>query len=121
FGLTILNEAAIQKPTNSSDGAVVPPVIDIIFVHGLGGSAKGTWTHPQSKWFGPPGFAAMEGFENVRVSTFGYDSRWDNVLGTRNVLDIGDFSSQLLMKLDAHYDRKGDVRYRGALRYANRI
>jgi len=55
FGLNI-----IVEPTLSPE-SLSPPLI-IIFVHGLGGSAKGTWTDPHTNSFWPtwPGYAKIE-------------------------------------------------------------
>jgi hypothetical protein len=84
-------------------------VMDIVFVHGLNGSPVGTWTHPQTKWFWPRELTSEEGFENVRVSTFGYNSR--SLLGAHCVLDLKDFAMQLLSQLDGHLRVNGQVRY----------
>jgi len=102
YGLNVLKE-----PTAISSGS---PIVDIVFVHGLGGTSLGTWKHPESGWVWPLELAMDKDFQNLRISTFGYNANWENVFGARNVLDIAGFSTQLLDSLDAHYDRRGDVR-----------
>jgi hypothetical protein len=84
-------------------------IVDIVFVHGLGGSARGTWTHYPSKTFWPTLLHEDQRFANVRISTFGYDADFQNIFGAKNVLSISDFAKQLLHVLDLHYDASGDV------------
>ena len=84
------------------------PVLNIIFVHGLGGSAYGTWTHQQTKSFWPPWLSKVNGLENARIMTFGYDSSWNKVWAN-NVLDIHDIAKQLVHELWLHYPDHGDV------------
>ena len=42
--------------------------------------------------------------------TFGYDSSWNKIWKSNNVLDIPDFSRQLVNDLWLHYADHGDVR-----------
>ena len=42
--------------------------------------------------------------------TFGYDSNWNKIWKSNNVLDIPDFSRQLVNDLWLHYADQGDVR-----------
>jgi len=102
FGLTTLIE-----PSESSS-----PVLNIVFVHGLGGSAYGTWTDEQTKVFWLPWLTKVKGLENARIMTFGYDSNWDKIWKSNNVLDIPDFARQLANDLWLHYEDHGDVRQR---------
>jgi len=44
--------------------------------------------------------------------TFGYDSNWDKIWKSNNVLDIPDFARQLANDLWLHYEDHGDVRQR---------
>ena|SRR5579862_3204847 len=85
------------------------PQVDIIFVHGLGGSAKGTWTHRDSNSFWPLWLPKVQGLENARITVFGYDSAWNKIWKPNNVLDISDFADQLLNDLKRHYSRYGNV------------
>jgi len=95
------------EPTVPVDSVTTP--VDIIFVHGLGGSAKGTWTHAESNSFWPLWLPKVHGLENVRIMTFGYDSAWNKIWKSNNVLDISDFADQLLNALRRHYSRYGNV------------
>jgi hypothetical protein len=79
--------------------------VEIIFVHGLGGSSKGTWTHPRTKGFWPTWLHDEQGFEHVRISTFGYDANF-GILAAGNQLGIPDFATQLLDDIDLHYYRR---------------
>jgi pimeloyl-ACP methyl ester carboxylesterase len=91
---------------NSHDSNI--PIVDIIFVHGLGGSARGTWTHGKSA-FWPIWLPKVQGLENARISTFGYDSKWTRISNPANVLDISHFAEQLLNELRRHYSRHPNV------------
>ena len=104
-----------RRVPNTGIRIVYPPVVrsthkdvDIIFVHGLGGSARGTWTHPKTKWFWPENLPASLEFATARVSTFEYNANWQR-LGSRNFLSISDFAAQLLEDLFQHYSHYGNV------------
>jgi hypothetical protein len=84
-------------------------IVSIVFVHGLGGSARETWTHHPSKVFWPTLLHEDDRFVNVQISTFGYDANFKNIFDVKNVLGIQDFSKQLLDCLDLHYDKYNDV------------
>jgi hypothetical protein len=83
--------------------------VNIIFVHGLGGSPSSTWTHPESKAFWPSLLHEMDGMETARILTFGYDANFTNVLRPNSALGIADFAGQLLDALDLFYHKYGDV------------
>lgn len=101
FGLRILHEPRIPVT-----GAPQPSV-ELIFVHGLGGSAKATWTHENGFW--PSWLHEDNRFDRVRISTFGYDANFRNVLTPQNAMGIPDFATQLLDSLDVHFHKHGDV------------
>jgi hypothetical protein len=105
-----------QQPRGSlsSDApdAAHPALIDVIFVHGLGGSSRGTWIHPKSG-FWPTWLQEKPGLENVRISTFGYDANWD-IRKPHNELGIADFARELLGELELHYGQCGDVHILGS-------
>jgi hypothetical protein len=109
FGLRVWHEplCAPQQPQNSTSGDATPLVIDVIFMHGLGGSSRATWTHPNSE-FWPTWLQEKKGLENIRISTFGYDANWD-ITKRSNALGIPDFASDLLMALKLHYTTVGNV------------
>jgi hypothetical protein len=98
-------------PAISNSGIVTMSscLATVVFVHGLGGSSKGTWTHSETDSFWPMWLVGRKGFENARIATFGYDSGWYDVTAPRNTLNIASFANQLLDALDVHYSDRGDV------------
>ena len=99
FGLHVVFEPAL-----TNDNEPIPPVTNIIFVHGLGGSAEGTWTHSGSKSFWPRWLPNVKGLEFSRIMTFGYDADWNKIWRPNSLLDISDFGDQLLNHLDFYND-----------------
>lgn len=85
------------------------PLINIIFVHGLGGSAEDTWGDAESGTFWPLWLPEVRGLGNARIMTFGYDSGWKKIWEPNNVLDIADFAKQLCNALWLHYSEYGNV------------
>lgn len=73
------------------------PVVDIIFVHGLGGTSQKTWSRNRDlHFFWPREWLPLEpGFEQARVLSFGYNAHFASS-GRDNVLDITDFAKDLL-------------------------
>src|SRR5437762_11066320 len=100
IGLRVLHEP--REITNVT-------TVNVVFVHGLGGSATETWTHYPSNTFWPTLLHEDDGFANIRVLTFGYNASFRNIFAPKNTLDISDFAKQLLDALDLHYDKYGDV------------
>ena len=82
FGLTNL-----YAPSGSA-------IVDLIFVHGLGGGSWSTWTKsgdPSLYW--PQEWLPSDpGFRDVRIHTFGYDSNWTK----ESTLNLHDFAKSLL-------------------------
>jgi hypothetical protein len=103
FGLiTLIEPTPSPEPSSSA--------LNIVFVHGLGGSAYGTWTDEKTNSFWPSWLIKVKGLENARIMTFGYDSNWKKIWKSNNVLDISDFARQLVNDLWCHYEDYGDVR-----------
>ncbi|KAI4268566.1 MAG: hypothetical protein LQ337_007765 [Flavoplaca oasis] len=72
-------------------------VCDIIFVHGLGGSAAKTWSWKRdTAQFWPAWLSDDEQLYKTRVFTFGYNS---NFRGSATNLNITDFAKDLLFHL----------------------
>ncbi|RFU79588.1 nacht and wd domain-containing [Trichoderma arundinaceum] len=71
---------------------------DIIFIHGLGGNSRKTWSnssYPRSFW--PQDWLPVErGFEDVRVHTFGYRADWGKKWQQQSILNIHDFAESLI-------------------------
>jgi pimeloyl-ACP methyl ester carboxylesterase len=75
------------------------PLIDLIFVHGLGGGSRKTWskTASASHYWPKEWLPRDSAFKNVRVHSFGYNSDW--VKSKANCLDIHHFARSLLGEL----------------------
>jgi hypothetical protein len=69
-------------------------VADLVFVHGLNGGSRSTWTRSlDPSLFWPEEWLPQdEGFKDVRIHSFGYDSNW----GKESTLNIHDFAKALL-------------------------
>ena len=83
--------------------------IDIIFVHGLGGSAIKAWAHAKSQQFWPEWIMEIPELSEARLYTFGYDANWMNIFGPQNALGVQGFAAQLLDNLSLHYQSNGEV------------
>lgn len=72
------------------------PLVDFIFVHGLGGGSRKTWSKTSSiSHYWPQEWLPKDpAFKNVRVLSFGYYS--DYIKGKANVLNIHHFGRALL-------------------------
>lgn len=76
------------------------PRLDFIFVHGLHGGSKKTWSlYPEdvSTYWPEQWLPAESGFKNVRVHSFGYDSDWSK--SSQSHLRIRDFAQALLASI----------------------
>lgn len=84
------------------------PTADIIFVHGLGGSAFRTWSwqkKPENFW--PKWLSRDDYLVGCRILTFGYNS---NFMGDARGLDIVDFAKDLLLQMLNHPGGLGNDR-----------
>lgn len=70
---------------------------DLVFVHGLGGGSRSTWTKAgEASLFWPREWLPCDpDFEAVGIHTFGYNSNWDK----ESTLNLHDFSKSLLGSL----------------------
>ena len=82
YGLTTLAEPA------------GPVIADLIFVHGMGGGSRSTWTKSSDESLYWPGewLPHDSGFRDVRIHSFGYNSNWEK----ESTLNIHDFAKSLL-------------------------
>lgn len=82
FGLNVLYEPS------------QPAIADLVFVHGLGGGSRSTWTKsgdPSLYW--PREWLPKDlRFQDVRIFSFGYNSNWDK----ESTLNLHDFAKSLL-------------------------
>ena len=71
-----------------------PAIVDLVFVHGLGGGSRSTWTKSMdSSLFWPQEWLPQDPkFKDVRIHSFGYNSNWDK----ESTLNIHDFAKSLL-------------------------
>ncbi len=68
-------------------------VADLIFVHGLNGGSRSTWSKTGNGSFWPQDWLSCDdAFQDVRIHTFGYSSG----LNRESVLNIRDFATNLL-------------------------
>ncbi len=73
------------------------PSGDIIFVHGLGGTARKTWSWDKNvDYFWPVWLAEEDGLSSYRIFTYGYSS---NFKGAGTNLNIIDFAKDLLFQM----------------------
>lgn len=74
--------------------------VDIIFVHGLGGSSRMTWAHNHSlDFFWPLKFLPLEpDINEARILTFGYNGKFRPGSG-KSKMSILDFAKDLLYDL----------------------
>lgn len=82
------------------------PSGDIIFVHGLGGTARKTWSWDRNvAYFWPVWLAEEDGLSSYRIFTYGYNS---NFKGAGTNLNIIDFAKDLLFQMLVFSDGFGD-------------
>lgn len=72
------------------------PLVDLIFVHGLGGGSRKTWSKTSDPYhYWPKEWLPRDpAFQNVRVYSFGYVADWSEM--KNSVLNINDFAHSLL-------------------------
>jgi len=72
------------------------PIVDLIFVHGLGGGSRKTWSKsPDVDSFWPQEWLPRDvEFKHTRVHSFGYNSNWTEK--GQSVLNMIDFAKSLL-------------------------
>ncbi|KAF2742947.1 hypothetical protein M011DRAFT_252802 [Sporormia fimetaria CBS 119925] len=77
------------------------PLVDIIFVHGLAGGSRKTWSSSKKlQHFWPKEWLSRDpGFEHARVYSFGYRSDWINTKSS--ILDVGVFAETLLASIQS--------------------
>ena len=79
---------------------VPEPLVDFIFVHGLGGGSRKTWSKSSNQYhYWPKEWLSQDpDFGCVRVWSFGYKADWNE--RKENVLEIHDFALALLGEID---------------------
>lgn len=79
---------------------VTEPLIDFVFVHGLGGGSRKTWSKTSNHYhYWPKEWLPQDPeFGCVRVWSFGYKADWNE--RQENMLEIHDFALALLGELE---------------------
>ncbi|EJT80596.1 NACHT and WD domain-containing protein [Gaeumannomyces tritici R3-111a-1] len=114
-----------SRPEGSGSGAAAPDPLglqlvhkvdssvgDIVFVHGLGGSAWRTWSWNRDPTLFWPDWLAEEGdvLANFGVWTFGYNAGFRGAATNLTILDFAkDLLLQLITALDDGQDRAADL------------
>ena len=80
------------------------PLVDFIFIHGLGGGSRKTWSKsPRQQHFWPKEWLSRDSeFEHVRIHSFGYKADWSEK--RESVLETHDFARSLLGDIDCNPD-----------------
>ena len=103
---TVTSTARTDDKYNSPDPlglqllhAPLDPQVDIVFVHGLGGGSRKTWSKTSSiSHYWPQEWLPMDhAFSNARIHSFGYDSNWAK--GRANCLNIHHIGKLLLAEI----------------------
>ncbi|KAI1091825.1 WD40-repeat-containing domain protein [Rostrohypoxylon terebratum] len=89
LGLTTLHE---PSPTSSTKG-------DIVFIHGLGGGSRKTWslTVERHHYWPQTWLANDPDFADMRIHSFGYKSDWAD--RQKSIFNIHDFAESLVAEL----------------------
>lgn len=76
------------------------PSLDIVFVHGLGGTSRATWSkHRNSEYFWPNKWLPSEpGIKSARILSFGYNAQF-KATGPAPISGIADFAKDLLYSM----------------------
>lgn len=78
---------------------------DIIFVHGLGGSSKKTWSWERRlENFWPAWIQSEDTLSQFRVFSYGYNAKFSDA---KNPLSILDFSKGLLVRMKTYTGKQG--------------
>ncbi|KAL3420621.1 nacht and wd domain protein [Phlyctema vagabunda] len=76
------------------------PLVDIIFVHGLGGTSRATWSYNRDlDFFWPGKWLPLEpDIQNARILSFGYNAHFA-APGPAPIAGISDFAKDLLFEM----------------------
>ncbi|PYH69571.1 WD40 repeat domain-containing protein [Aspergillus vadensis CBS 113365] len=83
---------------------VSEPLVDFIFIHGLGGGSRKTWSKsPDPYHYWPKEWLSQDPeFNSVRIYSFGYKADWAEK--TASILNIHDFALSLLGEIKCNPD-----------------
>lgn len=87
---------------------VPEPLIDFIFVHGLGGGSRKTWSlSADPKYYWPKEWLPQDpNFRFVRIHSFGYKADWDE--RKESTLTVHDFARSLLGEIRCSPEIRGN-------------
>lgn len=92
----------VRGPFGLDNPLAIPaePMVDFVFVHGLGGGSRKTWCKDDDPLlFWPKEWLPRDPeFKHVRIHSFGYDSDWTE-RRPPSILNIHDFGKALLESL----------------------
>lgn len=82
--------------------------VDIVFVHGLGGTSRLSWSWNRDlSLFWPQEWLPLEpGLENARILTFGYNAHF--LSPAKDLFNISDFAKDLLVQLKFGSDESAE-------------
>ncbi|KAI0552310.1 hypothetical protein F4679DRAFT_535245 [Xylaria curta] len=82
-------------------------VLDIIFVHGLGGHSRKTWSKDHDPSFFWPGLwlPSETDIGTARISTFGYNADWRGA--AKSISNVTDFAKEILFEMRFGKDGSG--------------
>ncbi|KGO65030.1 hypothetical protein PEX1_017620 [Penicillium expansum] len=106
FGIPSRNHSVSTDRRNDPLGLTVvyepetSPSLDIIFVHGLGGTSRATWARGRDpQYFWPEKWLPLEpGIQMARILSFGYNASWAST-GSAPITGITDFAKDLLYSM----------------------
>jgi hypothetical protein len=86
-----------------------PPTIDIIFVHGLGGTSQQTWSKNRDPTlFWPKEWLPFErDISTARLLSFGYNAHF--AAAGSNIFNISDFAKELLFGMKFGMDKQSKL------------
>ncbi|CAN9157928.1 unnamed protein product [Alternaria alternata] len=82
--------------------------LDIVLVHGLGGSSHSTWSKDHDPNYFWPHLWLPNDIGSARILSFGYDADWKST-SSRTVLNITDFAKELLFAMRFTKDENRDL------------
>ncbi|KAL1838860.1 hypothetical protein VTJ49DRAFT_2113 [Mycothermus thermophilus] len=76
------------------------PLLELVFVHGLGGGSIKTWCFAEdvTKFWPKEWLPKESGFGNIRIYSYGYDADWQASKST-STINVHDFGRELLEKI----------------------
>jgi hypothetical protein len=98
FSVATQNAVSVTNPMGLTLVHASPQsVLDLVFVHGLGGTSKGTWSWERNPvHFWPPWLGTDVDLSKTRIFTYGYNAKFTGQYSTSRIID---FAKDLLFHL----------------------